>query len=196
MSNLLVLLCHPEEGSFNHAIADEVARTLRRLGHGVDLHDLYREGFDPVLTGPEVKRRFSFDESVQGFTEALTAADGLIVIHPDWWGQPPALLKGWLDRVLRPGVAYEFEGAEFTKKEQTPLLTGKKGLALCTTDTEKAGSPHPLEAIWEERVFRFCGMEEAGCHIFHELFKSSPRERREWLSLIRHILEASFPAVG
>ncbi len=104
-----VILCHPVKGSFNHAISDEVVRSLKQQKHIVHYHDLYDEGFQPVLSADELQRRFSFDEQVQLYTSRVIESDGLVFIHPDWWGGPPALLKGWIDRVFRPGVAYDFE---------------------------------------------------------------------------------------
>lgn len=193
MQNILVILGHPLGGSFNHAVATQVLRTLERLGHNAWFHDLYAEGFDPVLSEQEVRRGFSFDERVQQHGEQLLAADGLILVHPDWWGQPPALVKGWLDRVLRPGVAYAFEGPEFLRKKRIPLLAGKKGLALVTTDVAAADRPHPIEALWKEGVFRYCGMDPADCLVFHGAFDSSPADRGRWLALVAGKVEEWFP---
>ncbi|HEB33196.1 MAG TPA: hypothetical protein ENI15_20335 [Spirochaetes bacterium] len=63
-----VILCHPVKGSFNHAISDEVVRSLKQQKHIVHYHDLYDEGFQPVLSADELQRRFSFDEQVQLYT--------------------------------------------------------------------------------------------------------------------------------
>ena len=67
-----------------------------------------RRRFDPLLPYDEIVRNAILPESVARHCEEIAAADGIIVIHPDWWGMPPAILKGWIDRVLRPGVAYRF----------------------------------------------------------------------------------------
>ena len=111
--NVMVLLCHPNVRSFNHAIADTVVGTLRDDGHHVWWHDLYAEHFAPVLEQEEIQRRFSFDDPFVEHAEQLRTCDGLVFIYPDWWGTPPALLKGWIDRMFRPGIAYQFEGPEF-----------------------------------------------------------------------------------
>ena len=68
---------------------------------------------EAVLGRDEYFRRFSFDPLVQKYTEEIEAAERIVVIHPDWWGHLPAMAKGWVDRVLRPGVAYEYSGNEF-----------------------------------------------------------------------------------
>ncbi len=199
-----VILCHPHPGSFNQAVAERVLRTLKRLGHAALFHDLYKEGFDPVLPDAELSRGTSFDETVLRHIEEIEAAEGLVIIHPDWWSQPPALLKGWIDRVLRPGVAYEFEGPEFMKKEKKALLAGKKALVFCTTDKGQeeepsksgrlAGGPSLLEELWLEGVFRYCGIEEAACHILHDLRNLDRRRRLDWLSRVERTLAQWFPA--
>jgi putative NADPH-quinone reductase len=106
--SISVILAHPREGSFNHAIADTVVRTLKDTGYDISSHDLYREGFDPILPYGEISKHAEVEGLVKPHCEELAGADGIVIVHPNWWGQPPAILKGWLDRVFRPGVAYEF----------------------------------------------------------------------------------------
>ena len=187
-----VILCHPREGSFNHALGAVAQETLSGLGHSVRLHDLYAERFDPVMPPSELARGFSLDEQVQVHLEELSRADGLVIIHPDWWGQPPALLKGWIDRVLRPGFAYEYEGEEFLPKRRIPLLQGKSGLVFCTTDSSPQES-RSLVNLWTERILGYCGMR-AECCVFADMRASDTSDRRRGLLLAREKLAASFPA--
>jgi putative NADPH-quinone reductase len=191
---ILSIVCHPQPASYNHTLVAAVRRTLERLGHQVMAHDLYSESFDPVLSGAELARRFTFDEQVQRYWTELTAAGGLLLVHPDWWGQPPALLKGWVDRVLRPGVAYEFEGEEFSPKRRIPLLGGKKALVFSTTDAPQGEEPDTLRTLWIERVFRFCGIQEAACHILYGMRGSSPAQRQDFLEFATRTAAAWFPA--
>ncbi|KKL28716.1 hypothetical protein LCGC14_2372330 [marine sediment metagenome] len=153
---LMLILCHPQVRSLNYSVAKQVLEVAEELEHTIYFHDLYREAFNPVLSDEEIRRGFSFDEQVQKYTVELESAEGLILIHPDWWGQPPGLLKGWVDRVFRPGVAYTFEGQEFMKKQQVPLLRGKRALIFASTDSEDKGSPHLLENLWQKGVFTYC----------------------------------------
>ncbi|HNW28370.1 MAG TPA: NAD(P)H-dependent oxidoreductase [Spirochaetota bacterium] len=106
--NILVIVAHPRAGSFNHAIAERVRGTLREIGHSVLYHDLYGEGFNPLLPAEEIPRDGNVDPVVLKHCGELKSSDGIVIIHPNWWGQPPAILKGWVDRVIRPGVAYEW----------------------------------------------------------------------------------------
>ena len=102
---VLVILGHPQPESFNHAIADTAVAALENDGHEVIYHDLQAEGFDPILPGQEIARDGLMDRVVMAHCDQLAATDGVVIVHPNWWGQPPAVLKGWIDRVFRPGVA-------------------------------------------------------------------------------------------
>ncbi len=189
--NLLLVLAHPDPGSFNHAIARAAAGALQRMGHAVVFHDLYAERFDPVLGSPELARGFSLDEPVQTYCRELSSCHGLLIFHPDWWGQPPAILKGWVDRVFRQGVAYDLEGADETEKAWTPLLTGKKGLVFCTSDTDEDAGDRTLETLWVHSVLGRCGMQ-AACHVMRGMRRADPAARREWRAFVARTLGGWF----
>ena len=188
---VLEILCNPRPGSYNLALAASAQEKLQSLGHEVYLHDLYRERFDPVMDASELARSYSLEGLVQVHCNELVACDGLIVVHPEWWGQPPAVLKGWIDRVFRQGIAYELEGEEFTEKGWRPLLTGKKGLVFCTSDAE-AHSARTLEALWTHTILGRCGMR-AECHVLREMRRTDSAARRAWLDLMREKIEETFP---
>src|SRR5689334_5303540 len=100
----LVLLAHPNPASFNHAIADRVAETLRSLHHEVTIRDLYAEGFRAPMS-PEEHHAYHGDDPVvdpmvADHIAALQRADTLIVVYPTWWSSMPAVLKGWCERVM------------------------------------------------------------------------------------------------
>lgn len=175
----LLIVCHPQPRSFNHAVAQRVREALEAAGHAVRFHDLYAERFDPVLAAPELRRGWSLDPLVQAHGNDLEACAGLVLVHPDWWGGPPALLKGWVDRVFRPGLAYEHEGEEFAVKHTRGLLTGKRALVFATTDSQ-AGAV-ALEAFWREGVFAFCGFDRSSVHVLRGLRETSAAGRKEWL---------------
>ncbi len=205
MDAILLILCHPNSKSFNHAVAAAVASALEQRGHSVLFHDLYAERFDPVLDFGELRRRFSFDDLIQRHYKDLEAADGIVFVHPEWWSQPPAMLKGWIDRVIGPGIGYEFEGEEFMPKEKIPLLTGKRALVLATTDAEpptsgsqetpigrepadtsKGGTVQrrtddPLLALLWKETFAYCGIDDVTFRMLFAARSIEPAERREWL---------------
>jgi putative NADPH-quinone reductase len=107
---LLLVFCHPCADSFGAALRDAAVAALQAAGHELRQIDLYSEGFDPVLSAAE-KRSYLPDTAqniagVATHVEALRWAEGWVVVYPTWFYGPPALLKGWLDRVWLPGVAF------------------------------------------------------------------------------------------
>ena len=190
---ILVLLCNPRPASLNRALAERSLAVLEEGGHEVLFHDLYAEGFDPVLTAEELARGFSLDPLVQEHYRALGAADGLVIFHPDWWGGPPAALKGWADRVLRQGIAYDLEGEDFTEKSFAPLLGGKRALVFCTTDESDSRAARQLEELWRERVLGPCGMA-VRCKVFAGLRSFGPAERAACFTAVDALVKEAFPA--
>ena len=178
---ILELLCNPRPASFNRVLSLRARERLAELGHEVLFHDLYEEGFDPVLDSSELARGFSLDPLVQTHCRELTEADGLVVVHPLWWGGPPALLKGWMDRVLRQGIAYDLEGGEFSEKDWVPLLAGKRAIIFVTSDEESAETERAVQALWAGTVLGKCGMA-CDCQIMAGLRKSSAATRAAWMA--------------
>ena len=106
--NISVILGHPKPGSFNHACAQNAVEALKTLGHQVAFHDLQAENFDPVMVTDEIPRGAKFPPQVERYAAEMDVAEGIVIVHPNWWSTPPAILKGWIDRVFRPGRAYNF----------------------------------------------------------------------------------------
>ncbi len=130
----LVVYCHPSEGSFTAAVRDLVLAELSRAGVETEVIDLYAEGFDPVLSAGEwtgYLRSPGNIAPVTGHVAKVRAADTLIFVYPTWWYAQPALLKGWLDRVLLPDVAFFMPRAE--GEGIKPALTHVKRLGVFTT---------------------------------------------------------------
>ena len=110
---LLFVHAHPSPDSFTAACRDAAIAAARAHGHETKLIDLYAENFQPSLRPDEwlsLPDPDAIDESLTPHIEALQWAEGLIFTHPTWWGGPPAILKGWLDRTLRPGIAVHIHG--------------------------------------------------------------------------------------
>ncbi len=105
----LVVYCHPDPTSFNAGIRDMVLAKLRAAGAEVRLCDLYARGFDPRLTGVELSGYLDCpanQDPVREDVADIRWCDTLIFVYPTWWYGLPAMLKGWLDRVLLPDVAF------------------------------------------------------------------------------------------
>jgi putative NADPH-quinone reductase len=192
-----LILAHPDKGSFNHAIAHAVAAYLSAHGHDVRFHDLYTEGFDPLLRADEFPRRAALSPIVEAHCEEIRAAEGIVVVHPNWWGQPPAILKGWIDRVIRPGVAYEFLEGDAGEGVPRGLLRAKAAVVFNTANT----SPHrestifgdPLETIWKNCIFGLCGVDTFYRRTFTVVVTSTESERKAWLREVEQMVDRAFP---
>jgi NAD(P)H dehydrogenase (quinone) len=190
--NIYVLIGHQRAGSFCHAIAATVIEELKAAGHQVVYHDLYAEGFDPILPHDEIPKGAPVDPVVEQHCREIVAADGYIVVHPNWWAMPPAILKGWLDRVFRQGVTYQFgpTGVE-------PLLTGRRAVIFTTSNTPREDELRlfgdPLENLWKACVFEFCGITEFHRRNFEPIILSTPEQRQGWLDEVRATVRQRFP---
>ncbi|MDF1536870.1 MAG: NAD(P)H-dependent oxidoreductase [bacterium] len=196
--NVLVILAHPTPGSFNHAIAETVVLTLERLGHSGVFHDLYAERFDPVLPTDEIVRDVVLDPMVAEHCQQLAAADGIVLVHPNWWGMPPAILKGWVDRVVRPGVAYEFEEGDGGEGVPVGLLKAKTAVVFNTSNTpekrEQEVFGDPLKNLWKTCIFDLCGVTEFHRRNFGVVVTSTEEERKVWLEETSELIARIFPA--
>lgn len=192
-----LILAHPDPQSFNTAVAQTAAATLQNSGHDVRFHDLYEEKFDPLLYHHEFSKDAVLPENIRLHCDEIAAADGIVIIHPNWWGQPPAILKGWIDRIIRPGVAYRFD--EVDKGEGVPvgLLKAHTAIVLNTSNTsesrEAAVFGDPLERTWKDCVFDLCGVKQFHRITFRILVTSTPHQRQEWLLETAAIMNRYFP---
>ena len=143
---VLIVHAHPEPQSFNAALTRTAAAALRGAGHDVTVSDLYADHFDPVAGRHDFLRvadasRFhyqseqahaaanhSFAPDLRREQARLLSADLLVLQFPLWWGAPPAILKGWLERVLAYGIAY-VDGRRFT----SGLFKGRRAMMSVTT---------------------------------------------------------------
>ncbi len=192
-----LILANSNQESFSHAIATTSVEALKQRGHDVCFHDLCEEKFDPILPADEIPKDALLPPEIQKHCDEISEAEGIIVIHPNWWGQPPAVLKGWIDRVIRPGVAYEF--LEDDKGEGVPngLLKAESAAVFNTsnTETERERFGAPLETIWRNCIFDLCGVKNFYRRTFNIMVVSSERERREWLDEVKRTVLERFPAI-
>jgi len=187
--NIYLVLAHPNKGSFNHAIAETAAATVKHLGHNLWYHDLYDENFDPIFTASEIASEISLNPDIDAHCKKLCEADGIIIIHPNWWSQAPAILKGWVDRVFRAGRAYKF--VEDGKGGGYPigLLKAKSALVINTANTpqeiEVSAYGDPLQIFWQKVVFGLCGVKDFHRLIFSPVITSSTEKRKAWLKEVK-----------
>lgn len=190
----LVVLAHPLPESFAASAAKTVVEALEAQGHQVDLLDLYAEDFDPRLTASEraAYMQPGYDISaIAPLVARLRAADGLVLVFPQWWFNLPAILKGFIDRVFVPGVAFEHDKAGGTL---IPLLTHVRSFWVVTT----TGSPwwivhlymgNPVQRLLKRGVAAFCARKvDFKMFSLHDMDRATDGKRRAFLKKLRQNL--------
>lgn len=191
-----IILAHPKKDSFNHAIVEVIIKTLKHLRHEVFFHDLYAEKFNPVLPDEEIPEDGIIDPVIRKYCKEISESDGIIIVHPDWWGQPPAILKGWIDRVLRPGIAYEFLEGDPGEGIPHGLLKARTALVFNTSNTpaqrEKNVFGDPLENLWNNCIFDLCGVKNFYRKMYGVIVTSTPEKRKSWLEDVSETVKKYF----
>ena len=182
----MVVIGHPAPASFNHALAEVVRRTWQEAGCEVAYHDLAAEAFDPLLTADEARGRPSENTLVQVHIAELQSCDLLAVVHPNCWGAPPAIMKGWIDRVFAPGAAFTFAKGDDRGDEPQGLLRARAALVLNTGNTpldrEQAVFGDPLDRMWREGILRYCGVHHVLRALYGVVATSTAADRADWLA--------------
>jgi putative NADPH-quinone reductase len=169
-----VVYCHPDPESFTAAIRQRAVAGLQAAGHEVFVTDLYEDGFEPALSLQERADYLvapGIDPTIAGYCERLRWCETLVFIYPTWWSGQPAMLTGWLDRVLVRGVAWDFAGSDAVRLR--PRLTNIRRLVTVTTH----GSSKWVNLIEGETGRRVIGRSlRALCHRF---------TRTSWIAMYR-----------
>lgn len=189
-----LILSHPSAQSLCGALALAARDALLEGGHAVNFHHLDAEGFDPRLAEAELRGRVSEDALVEQHCGELAECDGVVVVHPNWWSQPPALLKGWLDRVVRPGVAYEFRRDDAGRSLPVGLLRARAAVVINTANVP-AGPEDLLEALWRHDVFPRCGVNSVHREVFAVVASSTAEQRAAWLARTGALVRSVFPRI-
>lgn len=194
--SILIVIGHPSPASFSHAIATRCESVLSAIGYQVVCHDLQAEGFDPVLPATEIPREVILGQDVESHCRELSEAEGIIVIHPNWWGMPPAVLKGWIDRVFRADVAYRFVEGDDGEGVPVGLLKAKAAVVFNTSNTAMERELNvfgdPLEALWKKCIFDLCGVKRFERRMFETVVTSTPEQRLKWLNEVEAIVVKTF----
>lgn len=193
---ILLVLAHPLQESFAVSVARTAREALEASGHVVDLLDLYAEDFDPRLS--EAERRGYFDvpydtSAVAGIVDRLKAADGLVLVFPQWWFNFPAILKGFFDRIFVPDIAFTHDAAG---GRIVPQLTNIRLLYALTT----TGSPwwlvhlymgNPVRRLLKRGIANFCSKRLVFRMMsLHDMDRANEAKRKAHLERIHKALAA------
>ncbi len=183
----LIVFNHPYEGSYCHALLEAVRRGLEKRGSAVDLIHLDREAFNPRMSSEDLKAFTAHaptDPQVIEYCERLRKADHLIFIFPIWWDIMPATTKGFIDRVLFPGVVYDHHPRGFGL---VPLLSGLKSITVITT-MNKPGLMYSLlignliRKVMLKSVFKTMGYKNLRWISYTSVKRVTQAKRVRWLA--------------
>ena len=182
-----IVFNHPYEGSYCNAILNAVTTGLQKAKHEIDLLHLDNDGFNPVMSKADLKAFVNhkpIDPQVTDYNNRLEKADHLIFIFPIWWDLMPAMTKGFIDRVLSPGVVYDHHPRGFGL---VPLLKKLKSVTIITT-MNKPKIMYSLlignlirKAILRS-VFKTMGYKNLNWISFTSVKSVSQEKRAKWLT--------------
>ncbi len=183
---VVIVFNHPYEGSFGTAILNAVTKGLESANHEVDVLHLDNDGFNPVMSKADLKafmEHIPVDPQVINYNKRLEKADHLVFIFPIWWDLMPAMTKGFVDRVLTPGVVYDHHPRGFGL---VPLLNNLKGVTVITT----MNKPKILYSLlignlikkaMIKSVFKTMGYKNLKWISYNMVKSVSPVKRVKWL---------------
>jgi len=183
----VIVFNHPYEGSYCNAILESVSKGFQKSGHEIDLMHLDNDGFNPVMSSADLKafvEHTALDPQVIDYQERLKKSDHLIFIFPIWWDIMPATTKGFIDRVLSPGLAYDHHPRGFGL---IPLLKNLKSVTIITT-MNKPRIMYSLlignliRKVMIKSVFKTMGYKNVRWISFTSVKSVSHEKRVKWLT--------------
>lgn len=184
-----IIIAHPWDGSFNKAILNEI--TAQVSDHYVI--DLYKDGFDPVLSEKELAIYNSgkyLDPLVKKYNDILDDTNRVILIFPIWWYEMPAIMKGFFDKVMLPYTSYTADDKGLTAVRHIPETYVFTTSFASTEDiVEKFGNP--INGMWINATFEMVGFHNGKWINLGRIESSSEEERKAYLAQIGDILKAA-----
>lgn len=187
-TKFLLVYAHPNEASFNHALLRVTRAALEGAGHEVRVHDLYALGFDPVLATEDfaAQKAGSQRADVAALQADVSWAERLFFTYPIWWYGRPAILQGWLDRVLSYGFAFKTAGGQPVGllPQDRALVFQTTGIAEAAYAEQDAGAGNTtIHYAMNEGTLGFCGVPDVRMHTFYAVSSHSKAERQRMLDL-------------
>lgn len=191
----LIIVANPSPNSLSHAMASTAKSVLVARGYEIAHHDLYAEQFDPVQPTGEGGNVSSSNALVEQHCAELARAGLILIFHPNWWGAPPAILKGWIDRVFRLNTAYTYPPGVGFEGIPVGLLRARHAIVINTSNTppvrEATAFGDPLETLWKHCVFGLCGVSSVIRRMYAPVSSSTAQQRASWLSEVSALVESA-----
>ncbi len=185
MKNLLIINAHPDPKSFNAALSEAYESGVDREKWNILKIELYNLKFNPILLYG-YRQRTDLEPDLKDAIDKIQQSDHLVWFFPMWWYGVPALLKGFIDRVFLPGIAFEYQEDKPLPKK---LFVNKTGHIFITADTPRwydrfiMGSPAIKH--FKKGVLQFCGINPVKVSYLAPLKNSSEISRIKWLERAR-----------
>lgn len=187
----LVVFAHPNFNSFNGAVLKTVVDTLEQKKAEIRVKDLYKMGWNPLLSTEDFQQLYSgkVPPDIAREQEDVTWAEALIFIYPIWWLERPAILKGWFDRVFSHGFAYAY-----TKEGMAEgLIKGKKAVIITTSgaNEENMRQNGVLDAVNTcviNGTFGFSGFEDTTYQNLYQVPSVTDQERQNMLQQVEKLI--------
>lgn len=163
-ANHAIIICHPAEKSFAHSVAGRYQQIVQKHGHRCVTRDLYRRGFNPVLSNRE--RLGDPEQDVLDELASLQGTDVFVLIYPIWFGAPPAMLKGYIDRVFGAGRILGSTGED----DAQSILAGKRLISFTSSGSmrawlEEKGVLSSMRNLYDKYLADVFGL--AAAHRYH-----------------------------
>jgi len=178
--HVLAVFCHPQQDSFSHALLERFITGAEQAGHTVEVADLYREGFDPVMTLRDLQQfeGVPMPPPILAEQARVEQSDALCLVFPLWWWSMPAMLKGWLDRVWSAEWAYHWEhdpsGSLLEPRPCTLLVPAGASSRMMG----EHGYDGKIDLLWRRGVLDYCGMTPIAIHLLLDsVWKPEKREQ-------------------
>ena len=189
----LIVYNHPYEGSFCNAILKAVPRGLKKGGHTCKVINLDKDNFDPVMRAKDLKAfaelgrgiesaLMNLDPTVFRYKKKLEWADHIVMIFPIWWMSMPAMMKGFVDKVIFPGVAYDMDNGRLVSR----LASLKQVTVISTMNTPadiyRDMFGNSLEGSLIKGTFNQIGIHDAEWISFNMVKQVGTEVREQWLA--------------
>lgn len=189
---VLTIFSHPNPDSFNGAVLNTAREALTAKGHEVKIRDLYKLGWNPMLTAADLGKLYSggVPEDIAAEQAEVKWADALVFIYPIWWFERPAILKGWFDKVFSHGFAY----SQTEEGTIEGLLKGKKAVVITTSganedNMKQNGVLEAINTCMIQGTLGFSGIQNVVYENLYAVPSVTDEQRKGMLEQVRVVFD-------
>ncbi len=182
MKYTVLVSANPNPDSLTVHVAQLCYDVLQKHSKPVTYIYLDEIQYNPLVSQQEIYRRMTFDEATVRHQQILRSASTLMLFFPDWFGFPPALLVGWLQRVFAPGIAFEYAGKEFELKEKRGLLSQLTVIVVMSTDEHQTSNKvADAVSLLQKRLLLHCNVSDVQSLVLYDTHNLKRKQKRKWI---------------